>query len=478
MLRLLSVVARGACMAIGMVGAVLASERADIDALIQRGEFTRASSLIDQRLRDETDDRDGRARLRWQREWMRRMRLDFPLQQSDVLRGLQQTLPDITENELWQWKRDGYFDLWFIDGEERYFARSVANLFELNDAARQRRSRVYRGGDEGPLYASHPHHRAVIAAANEDNPYVLPVTLRIVHRITVAANAIPAGETLRAWLPYPREIEHVQPRVELINASNNKKLLAENRHLQRTIYFEAVAKKNTPTEFEVSYAVTRFAVHHKIDPARAYVPTHDESLRPYLREQGPHIQFTPALRAYNQRLVGDEKNPYHIAKKIFENVSAMPWIGAWEYSLIPNISEYLMQRQKGDCGQKSLLMITLLRMNGIPAQWQSGWEFSDTNWDTMHDWTWFYLAPYGWMPLDSTHGVLVDSDPHVQYFYLGGMDAYRVAFNDDISQPLSPEKYFVRSETVDSQRGEVEWVGGNLYFDQWQYDLKWEIIKN
>ena len=38
--------------------------------------------------------------------------------------------------------------------------------------------------------------------------------------------------------------------------------------------------------------------------------------------------------------------------------------------------------------------------------------------------------------------------------------------NDDFSQPLVPAKRHFRSETVDSQRGEVEWRGGNLYCGQ------------
>ena len=35
-----------------------------------------------------------------------------------------------------------------------------------------------------------------------------------------------------------------------------------------------------------------------------------------------------------------------------------------------------------------------------------------------------------------------------------------------------PAKRHFRSETVDSQRGEVEWSGGNLYFDQWDYSFE------
>jgi hypothetical protein len=67
---------------------------------------------------------------------------------------------------------------------------------------------------------------------------------------------------------------------------------------------------------------------------------------------------------------------------------------------------------------------------------------------------------------------LQDSDQHeVKYFYTSGIDAYRMIVNDDISTEFFPQKIFPRSETVDFQRGEVEWRGGNLYFNQWDYNM-------
>ena len=66
--------------------------------------------------------------------------------------------------------------------------------------------------------------------------------------------------------------------------------------------------------------------------------------------------------------------------------------------------------------------------------------------------------------------------PAVRDFYFGGLDAYRIAFNDDYAQALVPAKQHFRSETVDSQRGEAEWAGGNLYFDQWNYDFQWQVL--
>jgi transglutaminase-like putative cysteine protease len=122
--------------------------------------------------------------------------------------------------------------------------------------------------------------------------------------------------------------------------------------------------------------------------------------------------------------------------------------------------------------------MTLLRFNGIPTRWQSGWVFADDeyHYDNMHDWAQVYLAPYGWVPIDVTFGRLVSDDPQIASFYSGGLDSYRLAFNDDFSQPFVPAKQHARSETVDSQRGEVEWRGGNLYFDQWDYEFKAHVL--
>jgi transglutaminase-like putative cysteine protease len=199
-------------------------------------------------------------------------------------------------------------------------------------------------------------------------------------------------------------------------------------------------------------------------------------LAPFVAERPPHIVFTDAMRRYSATAVGAETNPLRVAQRLFDAVDRIPWAGAREYSTIANIGDYALHAGHADCGQQTLLLMTLLRMNGIPARWQSGWVYSDGAYSNMHDWGWLYLEPYGWLPMDVTFGRLHSGDPSIDGFYLGGLDAYRIAFNDDYGTPLWPPKRFERSETVDSQRGEVEWRGGNLYFDRWDYDFEAEVL--
>lgn len=403
-------------------------------------------------------------------ERIARMRKDFQWSEAMVRDKLAELIPDYTDRDFEWWDSKGFLEYQYIDGEKKYFNRAVSNLFYLNADARDRRIEpkdwYY---STPPLYQVHPHHKAVIQG--ED----LTKRIRINYTLTVKPNVIPAGQTLRVWLPFPREIAEQQTDIELLSASPEQPLIADNSRLQRTVYFEQTTVANEPTVFRVQYEYTAHAIQHQID-AEQVLPINASQLNDYLAERPPHIVFSERLRQLNSQIIGDETNLYRIAQKLFAAVDAIPWASAREYSSIANISEYAATAGHADCGQQTLLLMTLMRMNGIPTRWQSGWEFSDSEFDTMHDWGWFYLEPYGWMPMDVTHGRLNSLDDKLKWFYLGSLDAYRLTFNDDFSQPFYPTKQYTRSETVDSQRGEVEWALGNLYFDNWSYRMNWEIV--
>ena len=95
----------------------------------------------------------------------------------------------------------------------------------------------------------------------------------------------------------------------------------------------------------------------------------------------------------------------------------------------------------------------------------------------LHDWAEIYLEGIGWVPVDQSFGIPVFARSlEEEYFFLGGIDSWRMIVNSDYSAPLMPEKKYPRSETVDFQRGEVEWEGGNLYFNKWKYKMDIESL--
>ncbi len=458
------------------IGARLAAPPA-IVGLVDAGDFKGAEAAIIAALGDDALTADERTALEFQRERMRRILMDFRLDEAAAKARLRRDIPDLGDEEFARWDAQGLIEARVIDGERRWFSRGPSNLFRISEEARARRATPPVFYDSPLEVAQHPHHVEVRDAARESGERsVAPRRVRITQSLTVKPDAVPAGETIRAWLPFPRAIPGQQEDIVLHGTMPAAHQLAPESTLQRTMYMEAEAAAGEPTAFSVSYELTVFAQYAGIDPARVVPAEITPGLVPFVAERPPHVVFTDALRLKSAQVVGDETNPLRIAQKLFAAVDSIPWAGAREYSTITNISQHALEQGHADCGQQTLLLITLLRMNGIPARWQSGWIFSDGEYNNMHDWGWMYLAPYGWVPMDVTFGRLPGADDALAGFYLGGLDAWRVAFNDDWSREFVPAKRHPRSETVDLQRGEAEWDGGNLYFDQWNYDFEWELL--
>jgi transglutaminase-like putative cysteine protease len=454
-------------------------ELKQVAAWVDGGRFAEAERQIERALHEPGLAADQRRALEFERERMRRIRLDFSLGESEVLQRLRQQIPDLKTGEFQAWDAQGLIERLDIDGEKRYFNRSVSNLFLLSPEAAARRAPPVRPANAGPFEQLHPHHGEVLAAARAQGASsVAPRRLRVTQSLTVEADAVPAGETVRAWIPYPRAIAGQQEDIRFLGSSPDQPRIAPESTLQRTVYLQKQAQAGQPTEFSISYELTVYGRHFAIDPDKVTRTEITPELAEYVAERPPHIVFTDALRRFSAEVVGDETHPYRIAQKLFAAVDRIPWAGAREYSTLSNISDYALHAGHADCGQQTLLLMALLRLNGIPARWQSGWTYSDPSagYDNMHDWGWLYLAPYGWVPMDVTTGQLKSEDPALRWFYLGGLDAYRIAFNDDYSRELVPAKRHFRSETVDSQRGEAEWRGGNLYFDQWDYKFEWTML--
>ncbi|GAB3509471.1 transglutaminase domain-containing protein [Pseudoxanthomonas daejeonensis] len=449
-----------------------------VTSKVDRGDFGGAESAIATALAAADLTVEQQQALRFERERMRRIHLDFTLDRAAALAQVRKSIPDLRDAEFDAWDRAGLVERMDIDGQPRYFKRAVSNLYRLSPDAAARRAPPVKPFSEGPNEQLNAHHAEVVAAARDGATSVAPRRLRVTQSLVVDADAVPAGETVRAWIPYPRAIEGQQQDIGLLGTVPAGGQVAPADTLQRTAYMERSAVAGQPTEFSVSYELTVYGRHFAIDPQRVRATPDDPALAPYLREQAPHIVFSPELRAFSAKVVGEETNPYRVSRKLFEAVDRIPWAGAREYSTITNISDYALHAGHADCGQQTLLLMALLRLNGIPARWQSGWVYSDdaVGYDNMHDWGWLYLAPYGWVPMDVTTGQLASDDPALRWFYLGGLDAYRIAFNDDYSRDFVPAKQHFRSETVDSQRGEAEWRGGNLYFDQWDYRFEWQML--
>jgi transglutaminase-like putative cysteine protease len=440
------------------------------------GDFAGASNVLNQALAT-TPSSSQREQIAFELDRMYRIDLDFPMSEADLYAALQQSVSGLTTNEFAQWLGEGRFDSRVIDGRRWFMRASVSNLYFRYPGLDPRRQ---DGGDKSTGERLLLDYSRAIkqAALRQGTPYVLPMRFDITMTVTVDADAAPAGQIVRAWLPIPRVYPY-QGYFEVVTSTPTVKEIAPEDSSIRSAYFEQPAVAGQPTVFSLNYRYTHYGVWFDIDPKKVMPATNAPALAPYLRE-APHVVFTPEMRALSRQIVGDEKNPAIIAKRIYD------WIGSntfysysIEYSTIRNISDYCRLRSYGDCGQEAMLFITLCRLNGIPARWQSGWH-TFTGFMTIHDWAEMYLAPYGWMPVDPYMSVmtshygksLTPAERHeIHDFYFGGLDQWRIAANCDHSQLLTPPKNTYRADNVDFQRGEVESGNQNIYFDKREYNL-------
>jgi transglutaminase-like putative cysteine protease len=451
--------------------------------LMDAGEFTKAIKLLDSR--KPADVRAGDEL----REVIARIRLAYTTDADAMLAKVRKAIPDVSADDLDQWRKAGQLQARTIDGRILYFDREPANLFRFCDEAKSRRKPAAES-KKGTWKLENHLARVIAAAKNGTGPEVVPIKQRITYRLTVPANApgFKSGAQVRVWLPFPQEY-HQQKDIKLISTSPKYDILAETSQgdpptkgaPQRTLYFEQrVQNPPKPLTFEEVFEFTTSAYYPSLDDAKAKPLPADYS-EGDLGERPPHIRFTPEVKETIASIVGNETNPLAKARRIFHYVSDnVAYCSEEEYSTIASLSTKALASRKGDCGIHAMTFITLCRAAGIPARWQSGWETLRVGHD-MHDWAEFYVAPWGWLPCDPTcppYGLQKSDDPSIRDFYFGHLDSYRLIVNRDFGRDLVPAKHSLRSEPLDFQRGEVEIDGQNLYFPHWEYDFRPEWLSD
>ena len=426
-------------------------------------------------------------------DYVYRVGRDFSKDEASVREFIKQYYPNLTDAQMKAWESSKALECLTIDGKKMYFKNGARNLFRIDKAARavfdsisgkpQRDSFEYFLDDYLP--------KVLLAAKSSHKPAVMPVRHTIHYEISVHADAVPAGEVIRCWMPYPRtDMPMAQYDVKLVSASEPQYVIAPDSYHHKSIYMEKKAESGKPTVFSYDFTYTETNRWYGFNESsvKPYVTAQSANAsaaiyREYTAERAPHIVFSPRIRRLTDSLTAGIDNPYRKFVSIYSwIVSNFPWASAREYSTLDNIPEYVLDNRHGDCGQVGMLLITMCRCAGIPARWESGWMLHPGE-INLHDWGEAYFEGVGWVPVDVSFGRGRATDPllsaasgtisdaDVLLYYTRGLDAYRLIVNDDWGRDLYPAKIYPRSETVDFQRGEVEWRGGNLYFDKWSYDL-------
>lgn len=450
---------------------------AEINSYISAGDLTNATIMFDSLLRISVDEKQ-----RWKADSLRqiagRIPIDFPYTNVQVKEQLHKRLGDkFSEEDMKRWEENGWLEYRMLNGEKRYFSRAASNLVLLSKFHLNRQERDSAIAEDQEIIFRKNHTQGILKASEKLAIPEVPVEMKITYTITVEADAVPEGEIVRCWLPYPKENHQRQKDVYLLGVSNEDFVLSPDSSVHRSIYMENKAEKGKPTVFRISYSYASSGQYFEPSSMKVLPYNTRSSLyKKYTAEQLPQICFTENVRRLADSITGNEKDPREIVRKVYywfnQNI---PWAGALEYSIMPNIPEYVLRNRKGDCGMQTMLFMSILRYKGVPVHWQSGWMMPPGA-KNLHDWCEIYYEGVGWVPADISYNLQYSNDQKTREFYISGIDSYRLIVNDGISGDLYPAKKYLRSEPFDFQRGEVEWSGGNLYFDKWDYHMDIEYL--
>lgn len=420
----------------------------------------------------------GAAAYDWQTDLQHRLRCDFTADRESVLQYIRQYIPHVTDEKLAQWEASGALECMELDGQKKYFSLAARNLFRIDPQCAAVWAKAHPGtGYANSTLADMKNIPQILRDAPHDPQHIAQARrMRITYTISVQPDAVPAGQKVRCWMPFPRRDQARQTDVELISTNLSQYILADPAAPHSTLYMEQAAVAGLPTVFQETFEYTAHGAKFDLGDVQPY-DKGSKLYRQYTSEREKHIIFTPELRALADSLTRGIINPACQAQAIFEYISRnFPWASAREYSTIDNIPMYVLQNRHGDCGQVSLLFITLCRICGIPARWQSGFQVHPGG-ENLHDWAEAYFEGVGWVPVDQSYGIAdYMKSPEGRMFFFGGIDSWRLIVNSEYGQPLFPKKKFPRSETVDFQRGEIEWAQGNVYFDQWDWNIRIEYL--
>lgn len=428
----------------------------DIMKMKWAGNFDMVRAMIENRLSLPNLPHAYRARLNLELKTLSHLEKNYTLSKAELLEKIQARIPDFTAEELDQFILEGRFEWIFRDGEMIFLSSTVSNLF-------RQYADVWERTPEGdPRARDFDNIESVLDGLKDGDEMKAHIHIR--HDLWLDPEVIEPGKTIHVHMPLPLERAQIH-NLKVLNVSPQPKHLPEEGDIMPTAYFEEKAAEGQVFSVEYEFDnILKYVDMSKVDFEAIEQAGFPEEVMVYTQEKAPHIVFTPYLKALAAEIKGDETNPVKIARRIYDYITKnLRYTYVRDYASMDIISERMALGRRGDCGVQALLFITLCRICGIPARWQSGLD-SEPGSIGSHDWTQFYVPTLGWRWADTSFGLAAYMRKHEARwnFFFGNLDPFRIPTNCDVMAPFNPPMQFIRKDPCDSQGGEVEYDDGAL----------------
>lgn len=423
---------------------------ADVDRRVKAGDIAGALRLIEGYL-SAGEQPEPAPRLRAERARLLRLEANYPYTKEEAFAQVREEWPEFTEEQFDTLVDHRRIDWRYVNGRAQYHDRFLSCV------------RLYAEKEAPGLKVEpedHTQRDEMLSRMEKEGALTAVLTLKA----SIKASSPSAGRKVQAWLPIPADCPQ-QSEIEILSATPGY-TLAPPDSPARTICWESGERDS----FEVIYRYKHRAVY--VDPFTLKCddvqPTFDT------QEELPHIAFTPYLRELTARITKDCKTPVEKAGAIYDYVTEnVDYRYQPAYVLLDNIADSCAKELRGDCGVMALLFITLCRIAGVPARWQSGLSAKPDD-AGAHDWAMFYVAPYGWLYADPSFGSGARRNGEIsrRKHYFGNLDPCRMVANSVFQAPLTPPDPCYRNDPYDNQLGEMTVDGVGLWGEQMERSVE------
>ena len=394
------------------------------------------------------------------REMLCRLPGEYPYTEKAALTLIRQDIPDFTAEEFRALVANDRIDWRFVNGQKQYQQRFWLTLLDTDPQMAQRAGKPHTDtvSKDRDRQIALMQRKGRLSAAISLHEEIRPSDEAFAAAMARAKAAGKQTVTAKVWLPLPIACPS-QSDITLDRFSQPPTSVGSEVASQRTAYWQVELAENRTFSADFSYLQTARYQDPLARSASRYQP------KEYLEEQPPHIAFTPYLKALVAQLTAGIDNPAEKARRIYDYLTLnvqyryMP-----AYFVLENIAETCARSRRGDCGVMALAFITMCRIAGIPARWESGLSVRPER-AGCHDWARFYIAPMGWLYADVSFGASAaraGSELRRRH-YFGNLDPCRMVANSAFHAQLTPPKTSWRADPYDNQVGEIELEGEGLY---------------
>jgi hypothetical protein len=374
----------------------------------------------------------------------------YPLLSAEVEKKLAEAYPQVSQVERDKWLSSGEMEHMTWDGKVHYFVQAVENIPFRHLEVMQLDTKTCAGYAELITIFNEKFAKPTTPAWQ---PYTQPVTWTGTAALSVPRDKLPANGTLELWFPCP-VVMAPQDKVTLKSVTPDtyiKQPASLNEDISLAYMEVPLEQLSGNLDITLQFEFTHYTENFQVDPAN--VGAYDKSdplYKQYTRSYG-NTYISEPIRETAQKVVGNEKNPYLSARKLYDYVledikySFMPHNTLWPRG--ERESVYVHRLKRGDCGAQSIYFSALCRALGIPARTTGGWQMFNGNFGD-HFWAEFFLPNYGWLPVDPTVAEMADYPSASQLteqqrdefkdFYFGGQDPLRCNVQLDVDEPLIP----------------------------------------